>query len=72
MYVSFSAKRHRGVRGPTLGKRSVVFIDDLNMPQPEEYGARPPIELVRQWMDHEGWYLENEFMKFVDVQVSDF
>ena len=34
----------------------IIFVDDLNMPQPDQYHSQPPLELLRQFLDSRGFY----------------
>ncbi|OCT79469.1 dynein heavy chain 14, axonemal [Xenopus laevis] len=49
-------KKSRGTLGAPKHKKVAVFIDDLNMPIPEQYGAQPPLEFLRQFLDLGGFY----------------
>lgn len=49
-------KKGKDTLGAPRGRRKFVFVDDLNMPAPEEYGAQPPLELLRQFLELGGFY----------------
>ena len=63
-------KRSRGIYGPLVGTKNIIFIDDLNMPNKEIFNAQPPLELIRQAIDDGGWYDRKtlEFKKILDIQ----
>ena len=55
-------KKSRTRYGAPPGKKIIVFVDDINMPAVEEYGAQPPIELLRQFIDRKGMYIRGEWL----------
>ncbi|XP_018409373.1 PREDICTED: dynein heavy chain 3, axonemal-like [Nanorana parkeri] len=56
IFLTKLERQKKRVYGTPPGKQAFVFVDDLNMPAKEKYGAQPPIELLRQWIDHGYWF----------------
>lgn len=56
-------KRGKKVIGAKGNKQCLIFVDDINMPTVEQYGAQPPIELLRQLIDNGHIYDRTFFYK---------
>eukprot|EP00759_Apiculatamorpha_spiralis_P058926 PhF_6_TR948/c0_g1_i1/m.1749/K10408/DNAH; dynein heavy chain, axonemal len=65
--------RRQNIIGPQAGKHFIVFVDDTNLPQKEQYGAQPPIEVLRQYLGHSGVYSFHPPIKFntiIDMSLA--
>ncbi|KAK3083644.1 hypothetical protein FSP39_000711 [Pinctada imbricata] len=49
-------KRTKDTYGPPPGKRLLIFIDDMNMPQVDTYGTQQPIALLKLLLERGGCY----------------
>ncbi|KAG1714039.1 Dynein heavy chain 3, axonemal [Nymphon striatum] len=49
-------RRRRGLFGASMQRKYVVYIDDLNMPVKDGWDQQPPIQLLRQYIDHNSWF----------------
>ncbi|CAG9319005.1 unnamed protein product [Blepharisma stoltei] len=61
-------ERHRkGVLAPIYGKYMVLVAEDIHMATQDEHGAKPTLELMRQFLDHEGLY-DSKFSDFKTLE----
>jgi len=63
-------KRTKDTYGPPMGKKLLVFIDDMNMPQVDTYGTQQPIALLKLLLEKGGMYdrgKELSFKHFRDI-----
>ena len=61
-------KKHKNVLGAPINKHKVLFIDDINMPKLQCYGAQPAVELLRQYQNNGGFYSRSEGMPFIEIK----
>lgn len=66
-------KRTKDTYGPPMGKRLIMFVDDLNMPRVDTYGTQQPIALLKLFLERKGLYdrgKELSWKNMKDVQVG--
>ena len=66
VYISLSLARYRPET--QVISQLVMFVEDLNMPLPEQYGAQPPLEFLRQFIGNDGFYDINRYSWKVRAQ----
>ena len=54
-------KKTKKTYGAPGSAKTLIFIDDINMPSVESSGAQPPIELLRQLLTQGGLYERPSF-----------
>ncbi|XP_077995609.1 dynein axonemal heavy chain 10-like isoform X2 [Glandiceps talaboti] len=61
-------KRTKDTFGPPPGKRLIVFIDDMNMPQVDQYGTQQPIALLKLLLEKGGMYDRGKDLTFKNIK----
>ncbi|XP_028292993.1 dynein heavy chain 10, axonemal [Gouania willdenowi] len=65
-------KRTKETYGPPVGKRLLIFIDDMNMPKVDSYGTQQPIALLKLLLDRGGIYDRGKDLNYKSLKDLDF
>ena len=65
-------KRTKDVYGPALGRRLVIFVDDMNMPAVDTYGTQQPIAMLKLLIDRGGCYDRGKDLNWKTMKDIDY
>jgi hypothetical protein len=54
--------------GPPLGKKLLMFVDDVNMPRVDTYGTQQPIALLKLFVERKGFYDRGKELSWKNVK----
>lgn len=54
--------------GPPLGKKLLMFVDDVNMPCVDTYGTQQPIALLKLFVERKGFYDRGKELSWKNVK----
>lgn len=54
--------------GPPLGKKLLIFVDDVNMPRVDLYGTQQPIALLKLFVERKGFYDRGKELSWKNVK----
>uniref|UniRef100_H2LCS2 Dynein axonemal heavy chain 10 n=1 Tax=Oryzias latipes TaxID=8090 RepID=H2LCS2_ORYLA len=61
-------KRTKDTYGPPIGKKLLVFFDDINMPKVDDFGTQQPVALLRLLLDQGGLYDRKQKLSFKTIK----
>ena len=68
--VEVNFERRNNKLYPPSNKKSICYIVDLNLPKKEQFGGKTIIEILRQYMELEGWYSNDTLNYIIYVIIS--
>ncbi|KAL2608307.1 hypothetical protein R1flu_026880 [Riccia fluitans] len=65
-------KRTKDTYGPPVGRKMIVYVDDLNMPKVDTYGTQQPIAMLKLFVERSGIYDRGKDLNWKNIKDGQF